>query len=51
MPSPRKKEIIINSKINSLLKKHFKDNIQILSLKKIEELYNSSEISSSVYKF
>ena len=51
MPSPRKKEIIINSKINSVLKKHFKDNIQILSLKKIEELYNSGEISSSVYKF
>ena len=26
MPSPRKKEIIINSKINSVLKKYFKDN-------------------------
>ena len=51
MPSPRKKEIIINSKINSVLKKHFKDNIQILSLKKIDELYNSGEIGSSVYKF
>ena len=51
MPSPRKKEIIINSKINAVLKKHFKDNIQILSLKEIDKLYNSGEISSPVYKF
>ena len=51
MPSPRKKEIIINSKINSVLKEHFKDNIQTLTVKEIEKLYNSGSISSSVYKF
>jgi hypothetical protein len=51
MPSPKKKEIVINSKINDVLKHVFNNNIQTLSLKKIESLYNDGSISSTVYKF
>ena len=51
MASPKKKEIVINSKINAVLKQVFNNNIQTLSLKKIESLYNDGSISSSIYKF
>ena len=52
MSSPKKtKVVIINSKINDVLKLEFNGNIQTISLTKIEKLYNDGSISSSIYKF
>ena len=46
-----KKEIIINNKINDILKKHFSGNVSLLKMSKVEELYSEGNISNSVYKF
>jgi hypothetical protein len=45
------KEIVINHKINNVIKQHFSDNITTLSLSKVEKLYSEGSISNSIYKF
>ena len=36
----KQKEIIINNKINDILKKHFSGNVSLLKMSKVEELYS-----------
>ena len=48
---PKQKEIIINNKINDILKKHFSENVSLLKMTKVEELYSEGNISNSVYRF
>ena len=47
----KQKEIIINNKINDILKKHFSGNVSLLKMSKVEELYSEGTISNSVYRF
>ena len=48
---PKLKEIIINKKINDILKDHFSNNISTLTQSKVKQLYNDGVISNPIYQF
>ena len=51
MPSPKKKKIVINDKVNQILKEFFKGEIQFIKPKELDQLYDEGKIDTKMKKF
>lgn len=51
MPSPKKKKIVINDKVNQVLKEFFKGEIQFIKPKELDKLYDEGKIDTKMKKF